>query len=77
MHPTYRVTRHYRDHDLKRFMKSHLTLEEAQAWCRNKETSSSTCSPETYLIEETERFGPWFDAYEEEVDCLICRYRTE
>ena len=63
---TYKITRHYRDHDLTRFMKRNLTLEEAREWCKDPETSSSTCSDETNAAEDTYKFGPWFDSFEEE-----------
>lgn len=39
------------------------TLEEAQAYCKNPETSSSTCTTAAkHAI--TRRNGPWFDGYE-------------
>ena len=45
-------------------IKTGLTLEEAQAHCRDPETSSQTCTlPENKAI--TEKYGPWFDGYEE------------
>ena len=41
-----------------------LTLSQAQAHCRDPETSSSTCkSPLGHAL--TEKAGPWFDGYEE------------
>jgi hypothetical protein len=41
-----------------------LTLEEAQAHCRDPETSSSTAtSAKANAI--TRRVGPWFDSYTE------------
>lgn len=42
-----------------------LTLEEAQAHCKDKETSSRTCSS-SEGIEYTATHGSWFDAYEQE-----------
>jgi hypothetical protein len=40
-------------------VKKGLTLEEAQAHCRNPETSGSTCS-------DMNKRGMWFDSYTEE-----------
>tara|TARA_B100001094_G_scaffold187628_1_gene181856 strand:+ start:12329 stop:12502 length:174 start_codon:yes stop_codon:yes gene_type:complete len=40
-------------------VKKGLTLEEAQAHCRNPETSGSTCS-------DMKKRGMWFDSYTEE-----------
>jgi len=42
-----------------------LTLKEAQKHCRDKETSSRTCSEETLQEVGTKR-GAWFDGYTEE-----------
>jgi hypothetical protein len=54
----------YRDSYEKRTIKTGLTLEEAQAHCRDPETSSSTCT--SYAgRKRTERKGPWFDGYTE------------
>jgi hypothetical protein len=40
-----------------------LTLEEAQAHCRDPETSSTTAT--SYVARKrTEQRGPWFDGYE-------------
>jgi hypothetical protein len=44
-----------------KLIKSGLTLEQAQAHCKDPETSSSTCSHQT-AITETDKF--WFDTYE-------------
>lgn len=55
---TYRVVRHTfnEDHpDNRRTMAEGLTLDEAQAWCRDPDTSG----------EDDER-GPCFDGYREE-----------
>jgi hypothetical protein len=38
-------------------------LEEAQAWCRDPETSSTTATS-AEALELTERVGAWFDGYE-------------
>ena len=60
----YKIVRNYLDHPSK-FIKRGLTLKQAQAHCRNPETSSKTCTkPE--LIAHTHLTGPWFDSYDEE-----------
>lgn len=61
---TYRIVRMYFKGG-KRTIASGLTLEEAQAHCRDKETSSSTCTSSAGLA-RTRRKGPWFDGYEKE-----------
>lgn len=58
------VRMYFKDHPNK-VIKRGLTLEQAQAHCRNPETSSSTAVSAT-AIERTKEFGPWFDGYEEE-----------
>lgn len=63
MDTTYRIVRMYfNDDQPSREIDNGLTLEEAQAHCRDPETSSRTCSDGA---EEAER-GPWFDGFEEE-----------
>lgn len=42
-----------------------LTLAEAQAWCRDPETSSRTCTEAAGRL-RTKLSGPWFDGYEDE-----------
>lgn len=66
MSTTYSITRMYFRDDVDNYVvKRGLTLDEAQAWCRDPETSSSTAtSPEA--VARTEEFGPWFDGYDEE-----------
>jgi len=62
---TYKIIRHYyRDYG-KRTVKSGLTLEEAQAHCRDSETSSSTATS-ARAKRRTEQRGPWFDGYTKE-----------
>ena len=62
---TYRIVRLHKDSPERTVLSRGLTLEEAQTWCRNPETSSSTCEGETGKA-YTEIHGAWFDAYEEE-----------
>jgi len=63
---TYRIVRMFQDEDVpSRIIKRHLTLEEAQEWCRDPETSSRTATIKAAQV-ITEEFGPWFDGYEEE-----------
>lgn len=62
---TYKIIRHYFDAaraPSRRVIKSGLTLEEAQAWCQNPETSSQTAKS-TSAKSRTKRCGPWFDGY--------------
>jgi hypothetical protein len=63
---SYKIVRLFKDyHQPSRVIKRGLSLEQAQAHCRNPETSSSTCtSVEGKLL--TKLKGPWFDGYEEE-----------
>jgi hypothetical protein len=63
---TYKIVRlHFEEGVPNRIVDRGLTLEEAQAHCRNKETSSRTCtSPVAKAY--TAKFGAWFDGYEEE-----------
>lgn len=60
---TYRVVRMFFEDHPARTMATGLTLEEAQAHCRDPETSSRTASEEALASEHS---GPWFDGYEEE-----------
>lgn len=48
----------------KRTIKSGLTLEQAQAWCSDPETSSSTCTSKRKK-DYTRANGEWFDGYSE------------
>ena len=61
----YKVVRMYFNDDIpKRTIKTGLTLEEAQAHCNDPETSSRTATS-AEAKRRTERYGPWFDGYEE------------
>ena len=47
----------------KRVITRGLTLEEAQAYCRDPRTSSKTAL-DAKSVRYTESHGPWFDGYE-------------
>lgn len=60
----YKIMRHFLLGAPER-VKTGLTLQEAQAHCKNPETSYNTCtSPEGK--KRTEERGIWFDGYTEE-----------
>lgn len=62
----YKIVRHYYDRGKRRrTMATGLTLEEAQAWCQDPETSSKTATGPTARA-CTRRNGPWFDGYDRE-----------
>lgn len=61
---TYKIVRGY-FRGGRRTIKTGLTLEEAQAHCRNPETSSRTATSAAARRRTAER-GPWFDGYTEE-----------
>jgi hypothetical protein len=60
----YNVYRIFRDRPGKRLIYNNMTLEEAQAHCRDPETSSSTCTSSVGLA-RTRKYGPWFECYME------------
>jgi hypothetical protein len=60
----YKIVRMYRDGKASRTIETGLTLQEAQAHCRDPETSSSTATG-AIAKARTRRHGPWFDGYEE------------
>ena len=66
MPDTYKITRMYfsDDHNTQ-VIKRGLTLEEAQAWCADPETSSSTATSPA-AVKRTETKGPGFDGYTDE-----------
>jgi len=61
---TYKIVRNYFRGNA-RVVKRGLTLDEAQKHCKDKETSSSTCTKRAG-IKRTESRGPWFDGYTNE-----------
>lgn len=61
---TYKIIRLYYDaYPSHRIIDRGLTLEEAQAHCKDPETSSSTCK-KPHNVRRTKRLGRWFDCYE-------------
>jgi hypothetical protein len=64
--PTYKIVRFFQNLDIpSQIIATGLTLEEAQKYCQNPETSSKTCTTSTGK-RRTETKGPWFDGYREE-----------
>ena len=61
----YKIVRHFYNSNRKVTIKTGLTEEQAQAHCRDPETSSSTCKKAVNLC-RTARSGPWFDGYTKE-----------
>lgn len=63
----YRIVRFYfqDSRSVRRGLPNGLTLEQAQAHCRDLNTSSTTAW-KTSAIARTKRYGPWFDGYERE-----------
>ncbi len=62
---SYKIVRSYKKNYRKYTIDHGLTLEEAQAHCRDPETSSNTCTGATGLA-CTRRNGEWMDGYAEE-----------
>lgn len=58
---SYKIVRSF-FHGGNRTIKRGLTLEEAQAHCKDPETSSSTCC-KAANVRRTKQRGPWFDGY--------------
>jgi hypothetical protein len=63
MAETYEIVRYYRDypggHEISH---TGLTLEQAQAHCKDPETSSTTATS-AQAQARTAEYGPWFDGY--------------
>ncbi len=62
---TFKIVRMYANGHETEVVKRGLSLEAAQAHCRNPETSSSKAKG-TAAKRRTAIYGPWFDGYEEE-----------
>ena len=60
----YKIVRHYQGDKPNRTVATRLSLEEAQEWCHDNNTSSSTATSYT-ARKRTRDFGPWFDGYTE------------
>ena len=61
----YKIVRMFQNDSISnRTIKTGLTLEQAQKHCQDGETSSSTCK-KPVNIQITNKFGQWFDGYEE------------
>jgi hypothetical protein len=61
---TYKIVRCFMNGQ-SRTIRRGLTLEQAQAHCRNPETSSQTATG-TAARRRTQARGPWFDAYDDD-----------
>jgi len=62
---TYKIVRLFANSGKRLTLLTGLTLREAQQYCRDPETLSSTATRPT-LVQLTQEAGPWFDAYYEE-----------
>lgn len=62
----YKIIRFYKTSDLdKKVIDTGLSLDEAQAHCKDEESCSKTCEG-TENVQHTEQHGQWFDGYDEE-----------
>jgi len=64
---TYKIIRIFADPNKQEYTVrglTNLTLAQAQAHCRNNDTSSSTCRTDTGLA-RFKKYGDWFDGYAE------------
>lgn len=64
MTSTYKIVRCYMTGPARTIRRG-LTLEQAQAHCRNPETSSQTATG-TAARRRTQARGPWFDSYDDD-----------
>lgn len=59
---SYKIQRLYYRSNRRTTLHTRMTLEEAQAYCKDPETSSRTATSAA-ATSRTRRLGPWFDAY--------------
>lgn len=63
---TYKVVRFYQRSGVEsEIIMTGISLERAQEYCSNRETSSSSCV-ENEQCDRTEIYGSWFEGYEKE-----------
>jgi len=62
---SYKIVRRFFNGSKRRTIASGLSEEQAQIWCSNPETSSSTCTKAANK-RRTKLHGPWFEGYEKE-----------
>lgn len=62
---SYKIVRMYESGKRSQVQARGMTLAEAQAWCSDPETSSSTAKSAA-ARRRTARYGRWFDGYTEE-----------
>lgn len=60
----YQIVRFYKGQGHRSVIRKDVSLEEAQRHCKDPETSSSTCTGPV-ARDHTNRYGDWFDGYEE------------
>jgi hypothetical protein len=60
----YKVVRMFFEEHEPVVVAKYMTLAEAQEWCRDPETSSSTATS-AEAVARTEKYGAWFDGYDE------------
>ena len=62
---SYKIVRQYMHELPAEIIKTGLTLEEAQTYCCDPETSSLTCKSDD-AVKLTKTHGDWFDGYKKE-----------
>lgn len=66
MSATYNIVRMYQDPNIKNeIIQTGLTLQEAQTWCTDPQTSSRTATT-AEALRRTLLYGEWFDGYTQE-----------